>query len=339
MTELNLSLADRGYRITVGAGAIKKAKELFNLNRKVFIVTDSGVPKEYSLQIKDQCDQGIIYTVPMGEASKSLSSMEKICSAMMDFGMSRKDCVIAVGGGVVGDLAGFSAASYMRGIDFYNVPTTLLAQVDSSIGGKTAVNLGTVKNIIGAFHQPKGVIIDTDVLKTLSPRLFAAGLAEAIKMSLTSDKALFEIFEKEGVNDQNLETVIVRSLKIKEDVVEKDEKEAGLRKILNFGHTFGHGIEAEKKDLYHGECVSLGMLPMCSPEVESRLIAVLKKFELPTEFNGSINKMLEFCSHDKKSNSNGISVIFVNEVGTYEIKELTYAQFNDHIMNYYSRRG
>ena len=337
MTELKLNLADNSYNITVGEGILNSADKYFNLNRKVFIITDNGVPEEYAEAIKKQCKNAMIFTVESGESAKSLTVLETVYNAMMEFGMGRKDCAVAVGGGVVGDLTGFAAATYMRGIDFYNVPTTMLAQVDSSIGGKTAVNLGNVKNIVGAFHQPKGVLIDIDVLKTLPRRHFSAGLAEAIKMSLTSDKELFDFFDKETLNEKNIETVIVKALMIKKAVVEADEKEAGLRKILNFGHTFGHGIEANKLgELYHGECVALGMLPMCSPEIKDRLISVLKKFGLPTEFSGNVEKAISFVEHDKKASNGNISAIFVNEIGKFEIKELSFPEFANHIRNAYT---
>ena len=250
---------------------------------------------------------------------------------MMDYGMTRTDCVVAVGGGVVGDLAGFVAASYMRGVDFYNIPTTMLAQVDSSIGGKTAVNLGSVKNIVGAFYQPKAVLIDTDVLKTLSKRHLAAGLAEAVKMSLTSDAELFSLFENGEINEENIEHVIARALEIKRKVVEADEKESGLRKILNFGHTLGHGIEAEEGllGLYHGECVALGMLPFAGDEVRARLVAVLKKLGLPTEYRGNLDAAIELVAHDKKREGGSVSAIFVDEVGTARIEKLTLDEFEN----------
>lgn len=336
-----MKLPEHQYKITVGKGILKNASSFFNLERKVFIVTDSGVPMEYAEAIRAQCKEGTVYTVNQGEDSKSLSTMEKVCEAMMNFGLSRSDCAIAVGGGVVGDLTGFSAASYMRGIDFYNVPTTLLSQVDSSIGGKTAVNLGSVKNIVGAFYQPKGVLIDTEVLKTLSKRHFAAGVAEAVKMSLTSDKELFSFFEENTLDEDNIETMIVRSLKIKQAVVEEDEKEAGLRKILNFGHTFGHGIEAatEKHGLYHGECVALGMLPMCTPSVSERLVRVLKKYGLPTEFTGDVDEALAFSYHDKKTSASGISLVFVDEVGKYRLEKYPLDKYTEHIKNFYAMKG
>ena len=196
MTTLHLDLGERGYDINIGRGLLARAGELFALDRKVFIVTDSGVPKEYAKAIAELSKEAKIVTVTEGEGSKSPETFAYLCQEMLDFGMTRTDCAVAVGGGVVGDLTGFAAASFMRGIDFYNVPTTVLSMVDSSIGGKTAINLGGVKNIVGAFHQPRGVLIHPDTLKTLPDRQLSNGLAEAVKMALISDKELFELFEK-----------------------------------------------------------------------------------------------------------------------------------------------
>lgn len=331
MTTLKIDFGNRGYDITVGSGIIDRASEYMNLDRKVFIVTDTGVPNEYSEKIKSQAKEAVIFTVKPGEISKSLSTLEEVLKGMLDFSMSRGDCVVAVGGGVVGDLTGFAAATYMRGIDFYNVPTTLLSQVDSSIGGKTAVNLGGVKNTVGAFYQPKHVLIDIDTLNTLPKRQISAGLAESIKMSLTSDAELFSMFENENALDsENIENVIVRSLMIKRSVVEKDEKENGLRKILNFGHTLGHGIEAEEEmhGFYHGECVALGMIPMCSDSVRERLVPVLTKFNLPTEYNGNLDDALGFVIHDKKCRGDSVEAIFVDKIGEYQIKKISVSDFS-----------
>ena len=329
VTRLHVTLPDGGYDVTVGTGLIANADKYMRLDRKVFIVTDDGVPREYAEAVAAVSADSMIYTVKAGEASKSLGVMEKLLVAMMNFGMTRRDCAVAVGGGVVGDLTGFAAASYMRGIDFYNIPTTMLAEVDSSIGGKTAVNLGEVKNVVGAFYQPRAVLIDTEVLKTLSKRHMVAGLAEAVKMSLTSDKGLFELFENEEINEANIKDVIIGALGIKRAVVEADEKEAGLRKILNFGHTLGHGIEAVEGlgGLYHGECVALGMLPFCSPHVRERLTRVLVKLDLPTKYTGDIDKAVELVVHDKKCEGDSVSAIFVDEVGTSRIENVTIEEF------------
>jgi 3-dehydroquinate synthase len=336
-----MELGERGYDITVGRGLLSSAGDYFNLNRKVFILTDSGVPAEYSKAVKDASLCAKIATIPMGEESKSAENYISLLREMINFGLTRTDCVVAVGGGVVGDLAGFLAASYMRGIDFYNCPTTLLSQVDSSIGGKVAIDLAGVKNIVGAFHQPRGVLIDIDTLKTLPKRQVAAGLAESVKMSLTSDEKLFSLFESEDINDENIEEIIIASLKIKKQVVEQDEREGGLRRILNFGHTFGHGIEAVEglSGLYHGECVALGMLPMTSDEVYGRLLPVLKRIGLPYEYRGDVKRALELVSLDKKCDGGRVSAIFVDKVGTYRIEKMAVSEFCDTVISNLGRQA
>ena len=331
MSVLHLDLGERGYDIHIGRGLILKAGELFNLNRSVFILTDSGVPAEYAQCVLAQTKRGTVFTVECGEGAKSPEVYSAALGEMIEFGLTRSDCVVAVGGGVVGDLAGFLAATYMRGVDFYNIPTTVLSQVDSSIGGKVAINVGGVKNIAGAFHQPRGVIVDPEVLKTLPKRHISNGLAESVKMALTSDNELFEMIEAEDINDDNIEEIITRSLKIKKAVVESDERESGLRKILNFGHTLGHGIEAEEqmRGMYHGECVALGMTAVCSPKVRVRLTSVLKRLGLPTEYQGDLEKALSFVVHDKKCDGGRISAILVSEVGKSKIVMMSTEEFCD----------
>ena len=320
---IQMNLQHDSYDIIVERGILARADEHLNLNRRVLVVTDTGVPAVYAKTLAQQCKESVICTVEMGEASKSLAVFGQLLETMLNHDFSRKDCVVAVGGGVVGDLAGFAASAYMRGIDFYNIPTTLLSQIDSSIGGKTAINFGGVKNIFGAFYQPKKVLIDPDLLKTLPPRQIANGLAEAIKMSLTCDTDLFTLFEQQDI-EANLEEIIIRSLNIKKSVVEQDEKEAGLRKVLNFGHTIGHGIESSEGmcELYHGECVALGMLPMCSEAIRPRVIAVLKKCNLYRELQYDWDKITQAAFHDKKADGSLVTVILVNQVGSFEIKTM-----------------
>ena len=320
---IHMNLGEDSYDILVERGILAHAHKHLNLNRRVLIVTDTGVPTEYAKTLASQCKDAVICTVEMGEDSKSLAGFEKLLHTMLDRGFSRRDCVIAVGGGVVGDLSGFAASAYMRGIDFYNIPTTLLSQIDSSIGGKTAINFGGVKNIVGAFYQPKKVLIDPDLLKTLPERQIAAGLAEAIKMSLTSDETLFSIFENEDI-EAHLDEIIIRSLNIKKNVVEQDEREGGLRKILNFGHTIGHGIESSEgmSALYHGECVALGMLPMCGEAIRPRVIRVLKKCGLYRTLNYDWEKITDAAFHDKKADGDTVTVTIVHDVGSFEMKTM-----------------
>jgi 3-dehydroquinate synthase len=217
-----------------------------------------------------------------------------------------------------------------------NIPTTLLSQVDSSIGGKTAIDFGGYKNTVGAFYQPKVVIIDPNVLKTLDSRQFNNGLAESIKMAATSDAKLFSILENENAYDC-IDTVIDRSLKIKRSVVEEDEKETGLRRVLNFGHTAAHAIETATGlgDFLHGECVALGMLAFSSPSVAKRIKNVLQKYSLPTEIVFSSDDLLSALRHDKKANAKGVNAVVVNEIGRFEFKFVDFAELDKIIKEAY----
>lgn len=321
-----VDLGKDSYDIILERGAIKRAGELLGIpeGRKVLVVTDTGVPRIYADTVAWCFEDSHIFIFSEGEKSKNFDTYRAICQTLCDAHFTRKDAVIAVGGGVVGDMAGFAAATYMRGIDFYNIPTTLLSQVDSSIGGKTAIDFGGYKNIIGAFHQPKKVIIDPDILGTLPKRQVSNGLAESIKMALTFDKDLFELFLKDDYM-AHIQDIIEGCLKIKRYVVQKDEKESGLRKVLNFGHTIGHGIEAVT-DLYHGECVALGMPAMCSDKVREKLVAALKNTGLPTEYPYDKDKAFEALCHDKKSDGKSVTAVICDEIGTFRFEEMTNEQ-------------
>ena len=320
---IRMNLGVNSYNIEIERGGLSKAKEYLNLNRSVMIITDEGVPIEYAEKIAEQCKKAYIKVVPQGEGSKSFQTVEEILKDMLELQFSRKDCVVAVGGGVMGDLAGFVASLYMRGIDFYNVPTTVLSQVDSSIGGKTAVNLAGIKNIVGAFHQPKAVLIDSDTLKTLPQRQVVNGLMESVKMGATSDSELFEMFLNGDWKEQ-LDVIIEKSLLVKKYVVEEDEKESHLRKILNYGHTIGHGFESAAKGKYlHGECVGLGMLYMSSDEVKGKLLEIYDNlgFRVPDMEEFQMDEVKEAITHDKKANAAKCSVVYVSEIGNGSIEE------------------
>ena len=308
------------YDIVLEPGAIKNAGELLNLNRRVLVVTDSGVPAQYAETVAAQCSEAAIVTIPQGEQSKCFDELRHLLSEMLDKSFTRVDCVVAVGGGVVGDLSGFAASCYMRGVDFYNIPTTLLSQVDSSIGGKTAIDFGGVKNIVGAFYQPKKVIIDPEVLETLSRRQLMAGLAEAIKMAATNDAELFELIENSADLTADLPQIIYRALMIKKNVVEQDPRETGLRKVLNFGHTIGHAVESfNAGKLLHGECVALGMIPMSGDNAAARIKSVLEKYGLPSKIGQSAEELMPFLKHDKKMASDGIAAVIVDEIGSFRL--------------------
>ena len=326
------------YDIVLERGLLEKAGQLIDLNRRVLVVTDSGVPKEYCETVAKQCQNATVFTFKEGEQSKNIEVYSEILKALVENSFTRTDCVVAVGGGVVGDLSGFAAATFMRGIDFYNIPTTVLSQVDSSIGGKTAIDFMGLKNIVGAFYPPKKVLIDPNTLKTLDKRQISNGLAEAVKMAATNSKELFELFENEDALEI-IDTVIEKALRIKKAVVEEDEHEAGLRKVLNFGHTLAHAVESVNalENYCHGECVSLGMLPMCSESVRERLAPVLKKLELPTVLSADADEIVEACRHDKKAAGDKITVVFVPEIGKFELKKIPFAQYEKMIRKVLSK--
>ena len=331
--KLPVNLGDESYDIIIERGALNKIGAYLDLNRKVLILTDSGVPSEYSKTVLSNCKEGYIYTIPQGESSKNIDTYRGILSFMVQKSFTRTDCIVCVGGGVVGDLGGFVASTYMRGIDFYNVPTTLLSQVDSSIGGKVAIDFDGVKNIVGAFYQPQGVVIDSDTLKTLDKRQVNAGLCEAIKMAITCDLELFEFIEKSSSFENDIDEIIKRALQIKKAVVEKDPTEKGLRRVLNFGHTVGHAKESigELGSLLHGECVAIGMLPMCKAEIRPRIKDILEKYSLPTELNENEESLISFIARDKKASGNKITIIYVEKIGSFEERKIEIQEIKNYI--------
>ena len=309
---------------------------MLDLDRKVLVVTDDGVPAQYAETVLHACKEGFRFVLPQGEASKNLDNWQALLAAMLDHGFTRGDAVVAVGGGMVGDLAGFAAASYMRGITFYNIPTTLLSQLDSSIGGKTGVDFGGVKNIVGAFYQPDGVLVDPDCLKTLSPRQLHEGLAEGIKMAATCDAELFRLIAGTDDLERDLETIIVGGLRIKRDVVQADTEEKGLRRVLNFGHTVGHAIEAASGGaLFHGECVAAGMMYFCSDEARAELQPVLVKYGLPVTDPFDPDTLLSYVLHDKKMGDGGeITCVQVERIGQYSFLRLGAEAIRELIQKY-----
>ena len=325
-------LGKSSYDIEISRGAINLAADkIMKKDRKVCVVTDSGVPTEYAKKLLSSLGAGaILHVIPAGEANKNFDTLQSVLRTMLEAGFTRSDAVVALGGGVVGDLAGFAAATYMRGIDFYNIPTTLLSQVDSSVGGKTAVDLDGYKNMIGAFWQPRAVFIDPDLLSTLPSRQISNGLCEALKMGATSDPELFELFENNDVlaKPDLIEKIIIKAITAKRDVVEIDEREGGLRKVLNFGHTLGHAIESScGLSLLHGECVALGSPPMCEGKVKERLKKALSNIGLDTEAAKYItdkNSILTALTHDKKSTSGGtVNAVILKDIGNFEFVKLT----------------
>lgn len=342
---INVSLPSGSYSITVERGCLASAAQvIMKRKRRVMIVSDDGVPGEYIDTFAAGIGQSAYrFIFKSGEERKTPDTLMALIREMLSHGFTRDDAVVALGGGVVGDIAGFAASIYMRGIDFYNIPSTLLSQVDASVGGKTAVDIDGYKNMIGSFWQPRAVFIDPSLLSTLPMRHISNGLCEALKISLTSDKGLFDIFERnEHFFDDSaqplaiVDEIITRAVCAKRDIVEADEREGGIRRVLNFGHTIAHAIESATglSEYLHGECVALGMIPMCSPSVRERLLPVLKKLNLPYALdNISIDckALAKAIAHDKKTTVDGICTVFVHEVGKYSFETLSTDEITERI--------
>ena len=291
--KLTMQLKSRSYDIILKAGCLANLHQFTNVaNRKVFVLTDSGVPAEYAQTVAAQCPDSTVYTIPRGEGSKCLKVYGQVLQAMLAFGMDRKDLLV-------------------------------------SVGGKTAIDLGETKNIVGAFWQPKVVLVDFDTLKTLPRRQVVNGLAEALKTGIIGDPQLFALFECEHPED-NIEQIVYRSLKFKKKIVEQDEREGSVRACLNFGHTIGHGIEAVRgvrgrrtTGLYHGECVALGMLPMIEDTaLLKRTRAIYRALGLPTRAGANKEKVLAYMQHDKKARGDHITVIKCPGLGCWRADNL-----------------
>lgn len=306
------------------------------IEAKVAVITNpkiSGLHIEYLLKNLNTKELHII-TIPDGEEYKNFDTLNYILDRLFDHKLDRKSTLIAFGGGVVGDITGFAASIFQRGIDFIQIPTTLLSQVDASVGGKTGINNRYGKNLIGSFHQPKAVYIDTHFLETLPKREFSAGFAEIVKMAVTFDKEFFKWLEENDINEkENLKKAIKRAVEIKAEVVTKDEKESGIRAALNYGHTFAHVIEnkTEYKKYLHGEAVAIGMvmanylameLGFLAKDEADRIEKLLKKESLPTSYKiEDVDNFYEHFFLDKKSQNKKIKFILPKGIGDVIIKD------------------
>lgn len=322
------------YNVLIEKNLLDNLKKHLPLKGKVLLSYDSNLPADLINKIKKQFDNIYMFKVLAGEASKSIEVYEKMLLFLLENEFSRKDHIIALGGGVVGDLTGFVASTYKRGLNFYNIPTTTLSMVDSSIGGKVALNLGNVKNAVGNFYNPKKVLIDLNVLDSLPKRQFYNGLVEALKSGLIMDKKLYEIFLKENYLD-DLERIIYSSLKVKKKVVEKDFREENLRKILNFGHTLGHAIESyfKMEELLHGEAVACGMLYMIdNEELKLSVTNILKKMNINCDIKYDKKEVLKLVINDKKTSNGCIDIIKVNSPGKYLIHNISLKEFENKLM-------
>lgn len=345
MKGIEVELGERSYPIYVESKLLSKVGLLakkHNLGRKVALVTDVNVAKYYREEVENGLEkhqfQVLGFIIPGGEESKSLKIADYLYEKLIESGFDRNSVIISLGGGVVGDLAGFVAATYMRGIDFVQIPTTLLAQTDSSVGGKVGINHQLGKNLIGAFHQPKFVLIDSDVLKTLPQRELWAGMAEVVKYGLIFDAEFFQ-FVRENLNDlimlkntEDVEMIIEHCCGIKAHIVQNDERESGLRRILNFGHTVGHALEAltEYSVFRHGEAVVLGMRTMAWLSHKMKLLnkadftvidEVLHRMQVPDELpDFSPRQILNKMYKDKKVADGVLNVVLLDGIGSSVVR-------------------
>jgi len=346
---LHVELGSRSYDIVTGGKLLASAGALIApllKSKRVIIISDDNVAKLYlSELIKSLEGQGIKYhsvILPHGERTKSFSELEKLLDRLLEFNPERKTTLIALGGGVIGDITGFAASILLRGVDFIQIPTTLLAQVDSSVGGKTGINARQGKNLIGSFYQPRLVIADIATLLTLPRRQLLAGYAEAVKYGVISDAPFFAWLEEHGENAlagdlHTLSHIVHESCKTKAHIVASDERESGIRAILNFGHTLGHALEAEtgySDKLLHGEAVAIGMLlamrlsvkrGLCKEQDYTRLKTHLDKVGIITsprtiqKFDAA--RLIEHCTHDKKAKDGGLTFILSEGLGKTVIAE------------------
>lgn len=323
------------YPIFIGENIVENLGKLINFSKysKIVLVTDKHIEKLLLKQMPQFLPQNSeVIVMPIGERSKTIDTVEEIWRELLDLHCDRKTLVINMGGGVILDMAGFAASTFMRGLDFINIPTTLLSQVDASVGGKTGVNFLEVKNLIGTFNQPKAVIIDVALLQTLSERDFIAGFGEVIKTGAIADKKLFEFVSSKKPKEfsqKELVSIIEKTIKIKTQIVEKDQKETSLRKLLNFGHTIGHAIEilsqTTDNPLLHGEAVAIGMVAEAQIAVEKNLLKqstfdeLIKKIlhaGLPVKtLNIKTNDIVEKMQTDKKNEKGNIKFTLLKRIG------------------------
>ncbi len=322
--ELTLNLNKNSYSIILGNSILQIFDKYISLDRKVLVISDKVIPSIYYQTILDKCHEGFLYLIESGESSKNIKNYELINKYLLDNNFSKDDLIIGVGGGVVGDLSAFIASTYKRGIDYVSVPTSSLAMIDSSIGGKTAIDLNGVKNAIGTFYQPKLVVIDFSTLKTLDKRHLNNGLIEALKAGLINDDSILDLFND---YENNLEEIIIRSLKVKISIVEKDEFDKSIRKYLNLGHTFGHAFESYSDyNLLHGEAVGKGLLYVLNDDLKKKVKSILERLEIPLNYSFDKKKILELIKNDKKVIDRQIELIMLDKINKPKIEKISFEE-------------
>jgi len=316
------------YPVYVGRDLIDRTGSLVSARGRVFVITSTALRDRFGERVAASFRDAVVLTMEEGEAHKNLDTVNDLVTQLLDCGAKRDSLAVVVGGGVVGDTAGFAAAIFLRGIDLVHVPTTLLAQVDSSLGGKVAVNHPKGKNLIGAFHPPRAVVSDTAVLDSLPPRELLSGVFEALKGGVIGDPELFALLESPPKLD--IEQVVLRAIRVKADIVSTDEKEADLRRLLNYGHTIGHGIEAALKyeQLTHGEAVAWGMIAanaiaerrgLLDAATRQRIDSAIRAWQPSPLPPLSADEVLAATEHDKKNTGTSRVMILPRAIGRCEI--------------------
>ena len=341
MKTINVKV-EKPYKVLVGPGLLGEAGRLIaeadNRIQKLMIVSDSNVAPLYMLKLRGSLEAAgfevFEYVFEAGEQSKTLNTIGEILGALADAAFTRTDAIVALGGGVATDMAGFAASIFLRGIKVFQLPTSLLAQVDASVGGKTGVDLPQGKNLVGAFWQPALVLADTALLASLNDQVFIEGMAEVIKYAFILDKALYEkLMTRVTKNSPELEEVVARCIELKAEVVSQDEHDNGLRQLLNFGHTIGHVIEARSNfTVSHGFAVAKGMerISRVSP-VHDELVQMLKLYELPFDDPISADQIMAGIMNDKKKRGSNITAVLVNEIGKGELKPMPIEDFRNYL--------
>ena len=333
---LEVKRGDGGVSTVVIGQALDELGRFLPKDKKIIVITDSNVYKYYKKEVDRY--EGIV--IGLGEENKTLTTLEAIYTELIAIGADRESFILGFGGGIVTDIAGFAASTYMRGLRFGFVATTLLAQVDASVGGKNGVNCDGYKNMVGTFSQPEFVLCDLSVLRTLPEREFRGGLAEIFKSGLIRDAVLFELFENHTfddfrTNETLLQEAITRAVKVKKAIVDADEKEQGERKLLNLGHTFAHAIEKSTRQFQHGEAVAIGLVMIADLSVRMGLLSendaariknVVERMGLQTDSGLPLETLFEALKSDKKKDAQSVSLILLKGVGDCEIRKMTFGE-------------
>ena len=324
MKTVHVPIKEKSYDVHIQKGLLFNVDKFISPKKEIVIITDNNIPKEYINILKDKLNVTFTIVLDAGEGLKCFTQVDSVINELLSKNIPRSVTLVALGGGVIGDLTGFIASIYMRGVDFIQIPTSLLAQVDSSVGGKVGINTNSMKNAVGSFYQPLVVLIDPNTLETLEDRHFNNGMAELIKHGVIAGKTLFKELLDKNPKD-NIEELIYQSVTIKRDVVIQDVEDKGIRQLLNFGHTIGHALEQHSKyKLLHGESIAIGMSLMAKgTPYEEDLLTIFRKFNLPTTHDYDIEDLYKYILTDKKVFEGQLNHIVVEEIGNAFVKTMS----------------